>query len=724
VGIEYHPQNSPLPTISSIYTDTTQLYTQTMKLALKKTYFALSLFAVGSIQLFTARLYTKTTIGLNLALVRNEFLDKPPTKIIVVGNDIHSGHGHEDAATVLRSAFGTDMTRVHDQIYRHDLLDQDELKDVSRNTDILWIMVVRSPCEAADAVIRFQQDACRRNELPSDKCEMHEFATETDYYRMPWYDLHGDSNSGSDDNNNNNDNEGVINIIESKPRQTSKFDDIFDMRRQKLLMMKQIMDAVPRHVKILRLGEFELNSNVFVNDLVKEYEFKLSKKYKPIPPSTDPQSFNPKHIFSCMEYTKWKEAQQRIDWVLEGYFGYNRLDCRLCRDSGQVATSNGGLPITVPSKIYILGERNSGTTFVSNTLAEAFDPPNTMGSNLEKFSSDIPVLLHKHMFRHDLLSSTELAEIRARDDILWVMVVRSTCDWAEAMFRKPYHLCPPNHPERCGPGSDPNNKIWLNQNSLVGVSLLEFFTKFEWNDWAESVPFYRDKVEKKDFANSAVSISKVSANYTYPDVFALRRHKLKIMKQIIDTVPRNVKFVRLKELERSPELFIQSLVAEFNVAVKEGYESQPPSKVAHPTVCLTPHEWDAVQNAVDWKLEAEFGFSPCDCRMCYGYEKSTRLYDRVMRGKKISKIVDKHGTARDIDKRAKAAKLGKKVGEAFKKQEGTTNEKADGGGREINAPTKKQEDTKVSTRVTEEEENVGKARKMQKANKRRKKKDA
>jgi hypothetical protein len=30
-----------------------------------------------------------------------------------------------------------------------------------------------------------------------------------------------------------------------------------------------------------------------------------------------------------------------------------------------------------------------------------------------------------------------------------------------------------------------------------------------------------------------------------------------IMKQIIDAVPRNVKVVRLHELERSPEIFIQ-----------------------------------------------------------------------------------------------------------------------------------------------------------------------
>merc|ERR1712194_556228 len=123
------------------------------------------------------------------------------------------------------------------------------------------------------------------------------------------------------------------------------------------------------------------------------------------------------------------------------------------------------------------------------------------------------------------------------------------------------------------------------------------------------------------------------------NVFGLRRHKLALMKQIVNAVPHNVKFVRLKELERSPEVFIQGLVKEFNITVKEGYKAQPPSKVAHSTVCLTSDEWDAAQRAVDWKLEAGFGFSPGDCRLCYGYEKSKRLFYRIQKGKKIRNLL-------------------------------------------------------------------------------------
>ena len=116
-------------------------------------------------------------------------------------------------------------------------------------------------------------------------------------------------------------------------------------------------------------------------------------------------------------------------------------------------------------------------------------------------------------------------------------------------------------------------------------SLVDFF-EMEWNDWAESVPFLRDQGrEAKGVTPTGkeVSISKVSANYTYQNVFGLRRHKFGIMKQILEAVPRNVKFVHLKELERSPEMFIQGLVREFDLTVRDGYEPQPPSKVAHTT---------------------------------------------------------------------------------------------------------------------------------------------
>lgn len=90
------------------------------------------------------------------------------------------------------------------------------------------------------------------------------------------------------------------------------------------------------------------------------------------------------------------------------------------------------------------------------------------------------------------------------------------------------------------------------------------------------------------------------------------------------------------------------------------------------TVCLTNHEWDAAQSNIDWRLEAEFGFSPFDCRMCYGYEKSTRLYDRVMQGKKIRKILveDEKDKKQNEKEQGKRKQQSRKRAKTAKKQDG------------------------------------------------------
>ena len=210
-----------------------------------------------------------------------------------------------------------------------------------------------------------------------------------------------------------------------------------------------------------------------------------------------------------------------------------------------VAPSSSSLP--PPTDIYVLGERNSGTNYAAGVLRDAFDPTNSVDATRthEYFSSDVPVLRHKHMFRHSLLYESELEEVRRRTDVLWILAVRRPCDWAEAMKRMPYHMCKPNDiPSTC-PGDDFVG--FEHYEELMNYSLAEFF-RMEWGDWTESTNFR--------------NVSFVSGEFTYRNVFHLRRHKLGLMRQIIDAVPRNVKVVRLHELELSPEVFVKASIDE------------------------------------------------------------------------------------------------------------------------------------------------------------------
>ena len=64
-----------------------------------------------------------------------------------------------------------------------------------------------------------------------------------------------------------------------------------------------------------------------------------------------PINFNPLPSL-CLAHNKWKDAQQLIDWKIEGYFGHHRLECHLCHGDTNSAQDN----VEAPSKIYLLGK--------------------------------------------------------------------------------------------------------------------------------------------------------------------------------------------------------------------------------------------------------------------------------------------------------------------------------------------------------------------------------
>ena len=136
---------------------------------------------------------------------------------------------------------------------------------------------------------------------------------------------------------------------------------------------------------------------------------------------------------------------------------------------------------TPPTEIYVLGERNSGTNFAANVLRRAFEPPNAVDPTRrhEVFSADIPVLKHKHMFRHHILTQEELEEIIRRRDILWILAVRQPCAWAEAMKRIPWHLCYPLEHDECVH----TKFIGMEHKSDTEQLSLSRFFGMQWADW-------------------------------------------------------------------------------------------------------------------------------------------------------------------------------------------------------------------------------------------------
>jgi len=270
--------------------------------------------------------------------------------------------------------------------------------------------------------------------------------------------------------------------------------------------------------------------------------------------------------------------------------------------------------------IVILGERHSGTKYLDKILTNAFFPRYSIAKNAYRplfnfsgcspddipFQSEtcVPVLQFKHMFRHSFLSDEEMAELRSRSEILWILAVRNPCNWADGMYREPWGLCGSflNVTQCEGFYSDPK----MAQKSLNGTTRLQFLKNLEWWDG----PQLRNELNERNWNNNSDSVYKNG-------VFELRRHKLLIMRQLIHAVgPYRYKLVHLADIEKSPELFVKNIANEFGLQTNSAKEKLKASDKQHQIKCFNEDEIHAVGEKIDWELEEKFGFTLSDCHAC------------------------------------------------------------------------------------------------------------
>lgn len=241
------------------------------------------------------------------------------------------------------------------------------------------------------------------------------------------------------------------------------------------------------------------------------------------------------------------------------------------------------------NRVYLLGERNSGTNYIEDILKSSLMSKygHAEGRNNEyPYSSGIPIIDFKHMFRHDLLDQKELETLQANQDSLWLLVVRSPCSWADGMYRKPWHLCPPSDVTCL-------NKPYVGLTKLANSR--EDFFRTPWTDWVEA---------------------QRSEKFNYSSVFALRTRKLKLMGQLMEIMNR-VKLVHLSQVECDPKRFMTNLARQFNLDLKPGaLDKLKPSKLTHPEPCLSKKEHEISMKEIDWNVEMHFGFNYLDCHTC------------------------------------------------------------------------------------------------------------
>ena len=229
--------------------------------------------------------------------------------------------------------------------------------------------------------------------------------------------------------------------------------------------------------------------------------------------------------------------------------------------------------------VALLGERNSGTNYIENlVLRFTFAEKHPVMKSVD----NTPVG-SKHLFRSNILTDNELDLIQnSYTDFLWIFAVRNPCDWADAMYRKPWHLCAA-HQKGCM-----GHYMGVNLKAVQHKSRKEFFS-MRWVD-------FMDK------------------SGGFENVFELRAFKLKIMQQIMRAIPKRVYIARLHEIERDPKGFLDTLERLYGIRWKRRERIE--KGVKHNKLCLNNEEYNISHSLINWDLEKEFGYMPSDCHIC------------------------------------------------------------------------------------------------------------
>jgi hypothetical protein len=194
------------------------------------------------------------------------------------------------------------------------------------------------------------------------------------------------------------------------------------------------------------------------------------------------------------------------------------------------------------------------------------------------------------------------------------------------MENKPWHLCRPYD----GP-CDPTGP---NKNTFGNHSLADFLRQ-PLRDHGEPLPgiSHNDTNPHYLVSNNSSSTTTNSSSSTLRTnsssssignsniyeggVLQIRAHKLRLMQQVRKVAP-FVKVIHFRDFEAAPNRVIIELEEEFGLQLSPLYRNLNPSKKIHRQPCLTETDHAVLMETIDWDLEAQFSFSPSECRLCLG----------------------------------------------------------------------------------------------------------
>lgn len=236
------------------------------------------------------------------------------------------------------------------------------------------------------------------------------------------------------------------------------------------------------------------------------------------------------------------------------------------------------------SKFKILGERCSGTTFISSLIEEncpELESTSKFGDKHFLWWFDFPIndsLLSRLNYTREDLSFTN------SDDCLFVMIVRDPYDWVRSFYLAGHH---------------------------ISESLLEKdFSGFLSSTWEVTKGRMHPKHGDRELIDNYNPYTKAP----FANILELRGYKLNNYLKVRTRV-KNFCFVHYEEVAANPKGFIDFLEEEYQIRKKknfvkidsyQGKEKEPFVKKRY--FVFNNHDLNFINNNLDWKMEEKVGY--------------------------------------------------------------------------------------------------------------------
>jgi len=370
------------------------------------------------------------------------------------------------------------------------------------------------------------------------------------------------------------------------------YDSVIDLRADKIKNFLEVKDY--KRVKSFHPVRYEQMVEGGTEWLIRELEKQtgLTAKCTPKPPHK--VHYRPVDA----EYVEW--MADNVDWDTEALVGYKASDIPDVpgvQKPKKVVTEKdeeelGQVEQPKKKTIHLIGERHSGTNWMTNHLTDCFGKQTRVIDRLSRY---------KHWFQEE----NEAKLMPPGSDMIVVAQFRNPYSWVEALRHIPYHM--PLHRDLdwhtfvTKPYTMPRFGLDLEADPKDPCVGADNYT------WPEIIPCHQDHyMGQREFPIYELNHDK--SGTPYPSVIDLRADKIKNFLEVKDY--ERVKFFRAVRYEAMVQGGTEWLIREIEQATGLTADCTPFPPAPLRMRGLDDDYLDWIRGHMDWETEKLIGYHP------------------------------------------------------------------------------------------------------------------